>query len=62
MMKNDILQSGEKLIRVLALSESKAFVIDCKKQTMPYPKQKCKKYSAVVFRMQMSCAEMRKDR
>ena len=36
MMKNDILQSGEKLIRVLALSESKAFVIDCKKQTMPY--------------------------
>ncbi len=36
MMKNDILQSGEKLIRVLALSESRAFVIDCKKQTMPY--------------------------
>ena len=36
MMKNDILQSGEKMIRVLALSESKAFVIDCKKQTMPY--------------------------
>lgn len=35
-MKNDILQSGEKLIRVLALSESRAFVIDCKKQTMPY--------------------------
>lgn len=35
MLKNDLLQYGENIIRVLELTNDKAFVIDCRKRTIP---------------------------